>query len=45
MKGPQSRRDFVKVTTVAATAAITGFPAFIPQRGEAAETLLLGVNE
>jgi len=45
VKGPQSRRDFVKVTTVAATAAITGFPAFIPQRGEAAETLLLGVNE
>lgn len=44
MKRAHSRRDFVK-TTAAASGLVLGFPAFVPRRGEAAETLNIGVNE
>jgi branched-chain amino acid transport system substrate-binding protein len=44
VKEPQSRRDFVKTTAVAG-GLVLGAPAFIRSRGEAAETLNIGVNE
>ena len=45
MELSRSRADFVKTTAAAAGGLTFGVPAFIPKRGETAETLNIGVNE
>jgi branched-chain amino acid transport system substrate-binding protein len=41
-KNALSRETFLKGTAVAAGAAVTGFPAFIPRLGEAADQIKIG---
>ena len=45
MKLFHSRADFVKTTAAAAGGLAFGVPAFVPRRGEAAESVNIGVNE
>jgi branched-chain amino acid transport system substrate-binding protein len=45
VKHNPTRGDFVKTGAAIAGGVVFGAPAFIPNRGEAAETLTIGVNE